>query len=95
MIEPATGWLEIVQYNYKHAATIANLVEQLWLCRYPRPTIITYNFRNEFLGHEFKNDIIKNEYVLRPSLKLRKIHKQDLHWNEFTHSYQTSCLCLI
>ena len=25
------------------------------------PTIITYNHKNEFLGHEWKNDIIENE----------------------------------
>ena len=46
MIEPATGWFEIVQYNYKQADTIANLVSQIWLCIYPCPTIIMYDCRN-------------------------------------------------
>ena len=32
-----TGWFEIVQYNEKQAATIANLIEQKWLFRYPPP----------------------------------------------------------
>ena len=58
MIDPATGWFEIVQYNYKQAATIANLVEQMWLCIYTRPTIITYDCGNEFIVHLFRNNLI-------------------------------------
>ena len=57
MIDPETGWFEIVQYNEKQAATISNLVEQKQLCRYPFPTIIMYDQVNEFLGHAFKNDL--------------------------------------
>ena len=59
MIYPATGWLKILQYNYKQATTITNLVEQTWLCRYIRPTIITYDRGNEFLGHAFKKYLIE------------------------------------
>ena len=59
MIDPATRWFEIVRYNEKQAAIIANLVEQTWLCRYPLPTIIMYDRGNEFLGHAFKNDLIE------------------------------------
>ena len=58
-IEPATGWFEIVQYKDKNAATIENLVEQTWLCGYPLPKIINYDQGNEFLGHAFKNYLIK------------------------------------
>ena len=58
MIDPATGWFEILSYNDKYAATIEKLVEKNWLCRYPRPTIITYDRGNELLGHAFKNDLI-------------------------------------
>ena len=46
MIDPETGWFEIVCYNGKQAATIENLVEKIWLCRYPRATIITYDRGN-------------------------------------------------
>ena len=46
MIDPETGWFEIVRYNDKQAATIANLVGKTWLCRYPRPKIITYDRGN-------------------------------------------------
>ena len=59
MIDPVTGWFEIVQYNDKQVTTIANLVEQAWPCRYLRPTIIMYGPGNEFLGHMFKNDLIQ------------------------------------
>ena len=65
MIELATGWFEIVRYDDKQSYKIANLVEQTWLCRYTRPTIITYDQGNEFLGHTFKNDLIEREYVIR------------------------------
>ena len=46
MIDPETGWFEIVRYDYKQAATISNVVEQTWLFRYPRPTIIMYDQGN-------------------------------------------------
>ena len=65
MIDPETGWFEIIQYNDKQSDTRANLVEQTWLCIYPKPTIITYNRGNEFLGRAFKNDPIENEYVIK------------------------------
>ena len=31
MIDPATGWFEIHQYDDKKSITIANIVEQQWL----------------------------------------------------------------
>ena len=58
MVYLVAGWFKIVWYNYKQADTIDNLVEQIWLCRYPRSTIIMYNCGNELLGHAFKNDLI-------------------------------------
>ena len=35
MINPATNWFEIKQIKLKDAATVANMVEQTWLTRYP------------------------------------------------------------
>ena len=46
-------------------AEISNLVEKTRLCRDPRPTRIKYNIRNKFLGHAFKNNLIKNEYRIK------------------------------
>ena len=65
MRDPATGWFEIVQYNKKQAPKIANLVEQTLICRYLRPTILTCNRGNEFLGHAFKNDLIEREFGIK------------------------------
>ena len=64
-IDPEIGWIEIVQYNNKQAATIANLVDQTWLFVYPLPKIVTYEQVNEFLGNAFKKDIIETEYVVK------------------------------
>ena len=41
MINPVTGWFEIMQFNDTCAITIANLVEIMWLTRYPWPIEIT------------------------------------------------------
>ena len=43
MIYPGTGWFEIAQYDDKRAIAIANLVENMWLSRYPRPIKIMYD----------------------------------------------------
>ena len=43
MIDPVTGWFKVVQYDDKRATTIANLVENMWISRYPRPIEITYD----------------------------------------------------
>ena len=41
------------------------LVEKKWFCRYPRPDIITYDRRKQFLGHAFNNNIIENKYGIK------------------------------
>ena len=37
----------------------------MWLCKYPRPTMIVYDRRNEFFCYALKNDLIKNEYGIK------------------------------
>ena len=64
MIDPATGWFEIAEYNDKYAITIANLFEQQWLSRYPRPSLVTYDRGSEFIGSDFRNTC-KNEYGIK------------------------------
>ena len=54
MIYPVIGCFEITQYNNKRAIYIANLVENTWLSRYPRPVEITYDQGSDFIGHEFR-----------------------------------------
>ena len=62
MINPITGWFEIVRYYDKTAISIADLVENTCLSRYPRPIEITYNQGSEFIGHEFRKSLIEIEY---------------------------------
>jgi len=62
MIDPATGWLEIEQYDDRKAISIANVVETAWLTRYPRPDICTVDRGSEFIGRRFKNELMKEEY---------------------------------
>jgi transposase InsO family protein len=50
MIDPATGWFEIIDVKFKDASTVANAVEQVWLTRYPWPQEIIYDRGSEFMG---------------------------------------------
>ena len=43
VINPVTGWFEIIQYDDKREINVANLVEPMWLSIYPRPIGITYD----------------------------------------------------
>jgi hypothetical protein len=38
MIDPATGWFEMHEWIDKESISIANIVEEQWLSRYPWPT---------------------------------------------------------
>ena len=66
MIDPATGWFEIRQIQDKQAITIANIVEQTWLSRYPWPTQITYDRGTEFMA-EFA-EMVENDYGIKRRL---------------------------
>ena len=64
MIDPATGWFEVVQYDDKQSDTIADLTEQQWLSRYPWPQLVTYDRGSEFIGKEFQ-DMIRTDYGIK------------------------------
>jgi hypothetical protein len=51
MIDPATGWFEIVKATNKSATSIQDLFHNTWLARYPRPQFIVFD--NWIMG-EFK-----------------------------------------
>jgi hypothetical protein len=53
MIDPATGWFEIKQYDDKKSITVANIVEQECLTCYPQPSLITLDRGSEFIGQDF------------------------------------------
>ena len=61
MIDPATGWFEIHEYDDKKSITIANIAEQEWFSRYPWPTQVSFDRGKEFIGHDFQ-DMLKNDY---------------------------------
>ena len=71
MIDPATGWFEIVEYNDKKSITIANLMEMTWLSRYPRPSLIQYDQGSEFIGNDFRSTC-QNEYGIKTKPSLTK-----------------------
>jgi transposase InsO family protein len=64
MIDPATGWFEIHQYEDKQSITVANIVEQEWFSRYPWPTQVTFDRGSEFIGQDFQT-MIKNDYGVK------------------------------
>jgi hypothetical protein len=54
MIDPATGWFEIVEATNKSATSIQDLFHSTWLARYPRTQFIVFDngisgkFKREF-----------------------------------------------
>jgi hypothetical protein len=63
MIDPATSWFEIHQYDDKRAITVANIAEEEWFSRYPWPTQVTFDRGSEFIGHEFQKML--NDYGVK------------------------------
>ena len=63
MIDPATGWFEIIQIRNKGAMEIANQVELNWLCRYPWPTQIIVDRGREFMGEFLR--MCHNDYGIK------------------------------
>ena len=60
MMDPATGWFEIVDIPNKRADYIANMSEHTWLTRYPWPTEIRMDKGSEFAAEVAA--ALKNEY---------------------------------
>jgi transposase InsO family protein len=64
MINLATGWFEIKQYDDKKSITVANIVEQEWLKHYPQPSLITLDHGSKFIGQDF-HDMCDNDYGIK------------------------------
>ena len=59
LIDPATGWFEMREMKTKSADSVANVLEQAWLTRYPWPTRMIFDRGSEFkaeLCQMMKND---------------------------------------
>src|SRR5688500_11676034 len=63
-IDPASGWFEIHQYDNKKSITVASIVEQECLSRYPWPTQVTYDRGREFIGKDFQKMLV-NDYEIK------------------------------
>ena len=59
IIDPATGWLELVAMTDKKAETAGDIFRRTWLTRYPRPRRCIHDNGNEFLGESFANTLQK------------------------------------
>ena len=85
MIDPATGWFEIQQYDDKQSITVANIIEQEWFSRYPWPTQVTFDRGSEFIGQDFQQMIKKtmasqqNPLQSIPVTTLKNKCSQDIH----------------
>ena len=66
MIDPATGWFEIVQVPEKRADLISNLIETTWLTRYPWPTEVVMDRGSEFAAEV--RDMLQNDYPIKRKL---------------------------
>ena len=64
MIDPVTDWFKIKQYFDRKSITVANIVKQEWLARYPRPYLITLDRGSEFIGQNFC-DMCVNDYRIK------------------------------
>jgi hypothetical protein len=70
MIDPATGWFEMKEIPNKEAITIANIIEQTWLSRYPWPTQVILDRGSEFMG-EFTRMVEKDYGVKKKPITTR------------------------
>ena len=66
MIDPVTGWFEIMEIESKRADYVANYFKDRWLSRYPWPTRVIYNRGSEFLKKEFQ-ELLRKEYDIQSS----------------------------
>lgn len=60
MIDPATGWFEIVEVPDKKADEISNILQRTWFDRYPWPEQVIMDRGSEFMAEV--QTMIKNDY---------------------------------
>jgi hypothetical protein len=77
MIDLATGWFKIKQYDDKKSITVTNIVEQEWLMHYLRPSLITLDHGSEFIGQNF-HDMCVNDYGIMQNVLIDDWSKQSL-----------------
>ena len=60
MVDPATNWFKMKEKKKNTAINMANVVEQVWLTRYPWSTETIYDRGTEFMA-KF-SEMIKQDY---------------------------------
>jgi hypothetical protein len=66
MIDPATGWFEIIEIPAKTADVVMNIFEQEWLTRYPYPVEVVMDRGTEFMAEVKKT--LRQDYGARIKL---------------------------
>jgi hypothetical protein len=54
IIDLSTHFMEIVALKNKESITVACSLNQVWLCRYPRPVDYLHDNGTEFISAEFQ-----------------------------------------
>ena len=64
MIDPTNGWFEIKQVpGTKRADIVANILEQVWLNRYPWPQKVVLDRGTEFMAEFIR--MIQEDYGIK------------------------------
>ena len=63
MIDPATGWFDVVRIDDAKADNIANLLEIHWLTRFPKPDEVILDRGKEFMGEVIS--LLRDEYGIQ------------------------------
>ena len=74
MINPATGCFEMREIKTKSADSVAKVLEQAWLTRYPWPTRMIFD-----RGSELKAELcqmVKNDYGVKVKPIRHETHKR-------------------
>ena len=87
MIDPATGWFKIQQYDDKQSITVANIIEQEWFSRYPWPTQVTLTEVVDLLDNDFQK-MIKEDYGGKAKTHYSQKPTGKRHRREGSQSYR-------
>src|SRR5688500_11292015 len=73
MIDLASGWFEIHQYDDKRSITVANIAGQEWFSRYPWPTQVTFDRGSKFIGKDFAKMLVNDYGIKRKPTTVRNL----------------------
>lgn len=93
MIDPATGWFEIVEIPNKQADEIANLLEQTWLVRHPWPQNVICDRGKEFMAEV--SEMLQEDYGIQVNRTTtrnpQKFHRGKSTSNDWKHDSYMVC----